>query len=67
MLWRKRRQDLINWINNGKEALLVTGARQVGKTFLIEETLKETNSDYVVFNKDEEETLELKKIDLSNL
>ena len=50
MLWRKRQKDIINWIYNGKEALLVTGARQVGKTFLIEETLKETNSDYVVFN-----------------
>ena len=50
MLWRKRKQDIIDWIKNGKDALLVTGARQVGKTFLIEETLKETNSDYVVFN-----------------
>lgn len=50
MLWRKRQKDIIDWIENGKDALLVTGARQIGKTYLIEETLKETDSDYVSFN-----------------
>ena len=50
MLWRKRQKDIIDWIDNGKDALLVTGARQIGKTYLIEETLKETNADYVTFN-----------------
>ena len=50
MLWRKQKKTIVEWVNNGKDALLVTGARQIGKTFLIEETLKELNSDYVVFN-----------------
>ena len=50
MLWRKQQKAIIEWINNGKDALLVTGARQIGKTYLIEETLKETKSDFVVFN-----------------
>ena len=50
MLWRKQQNAIIEWINNGKDALLVTGARQIGKTYLIEETLKETKSDFVVFN-----------------
>ena len=49
MLWRKQQNAIIEWINNGKDALLVTGARQIGKTYLIEETLKETKSDFVVF------------------
>ena len=50
MLWRKRQQDIIEWINNGTKALLVTGARQIGKTYLIEQTLKEKGVDYVSFN-----------------
>ena len=37
MLKRKIYKKLINWKNNkGPECLLVKGARQVGKTFLIE-------------------------------
>ena len=35
MLWRKRQKDIIDWIYNEKKALLVTGARQIGKTYLI--------------------------------
>lgn len=50
MLWRKKEKDISNWISSGKKALLVTGARQVGKTFLIEETLKKKKIDYVKFN-----------------
>ena len=50
MLWRKRKKDIADWIESSKKALLVTGARQVGKTFLIEETLKEEKADYVKFN-----------------
>lgn len=40
MLWRKAEEEISDWIENGKKALLVEGARQVGKTFLIEECLK---------------------------
>ena len=50
MLYRKRHKDIVSWIRSGDKALLVTGARQIGKTFLIEETLKEENADFVSFN-----------------
>lgn len=50
MLWRKRQNDIINWIYNEKKALLVTGARQIGKTFLIKKTLEKENCDFVEFN-----------------
>lgn len=50
MLWRKRQNDIVEWINNGNDALLITGARQIGKTYLIDETLKQEKCDYVAFN-----------------
>lgn len=51
MLYRKRQKDIIDWINNkDNKALLITGARQIGKTYLIENTLKEEAEDFVVFN-----------------
>ncbi|MDR1194506.1 MAG: ATP-binding protein [Peptococcaceae bacterium] len=38
MLYRKMYEKLLNWKNNRpKKALLLTGARQIGKTFLIRE------------------------------
>lgn len=50
MLWRKRQKDITDWIYNEKKALLVTGARQIGKTYLIKKTLEQENCDYVEFN-----------------
>jgi uncharacterized protein len=50
MLFRKVQKQIKNWIQNGKDALLITGARQVGKSFIIRETLKETAVEYVEFN-----------------
>ncbi|MDD6241366.1 MAG: AAA family ATPase [Eubacteriales bacterium] len=50
MLYRKAKKSIENWIENGRDALLVVGARQVGKSFLIRETLKEHHCDYVEFN-----------------
>ena len=50
MLFRKIKKEIDKWIDEGKEALLVTGARQVGKTYLIREALKSKNKDYVEFN-----------------
>ena len=38
MLWRKRQKDIIDWIYNEEKALLVTGARQIGKTYLIRQS-----------------------------
>ena len=39
-----------NWILQGKEAFLLTGARQIGKTYLIRECLKESKYDYIALN-----------------
>lgn len=38
----KHQKDIIDWIYNEKKALLVTGTRQIGKTYL----------NYVLSNKD---------------
>lgn len=37
MLYRKVQKDIEKWLNDGHDALLITGARQVGKSFLIRE------------------------------
>ena len=50
MLYRKASKYINEWIDNGKEALLITGARQVGKSYLIRELLKAKKSDFVEFN-----------------
>ena len=44
MLYRKAINELLNWKNNDTVALLVDGARQVGKTRLIEEFIKTFNN-----------------------
>lgn len=51
MLKRKILNDLINWKNNkNKECLLVKGARQVGKTYIIEEFGKTYYENYIYLN-----------------
>ena len=50
MLWRKKQKDIVEWIRKEKKALLITGARQIGKTYIIREMLKQENCDYVEFN-----------------
>ena len=50
MLYRKAKKYIEDWINNDTCALLISGARQVGKTYLIRETLKENKKDFVEFN-----------------
>ena len=44
MLWRKRQKDIIDWIYNEKKALLVTGARQIGKTYACVKSIVLINS-----------------------
>lgn len=48
MLKRKAETKIKKWLNEDKKALLVYGARQVGKTYLIRECLKDY--DYIEFN-----------------
>lgn len=50
MLKRKIESSIISWIKNDKKALLIDGARQVGKTFVIRKVLQELECDYIEFN-----------------
>ena len=50
MLKRKIEKLIIQWIRESKKALLVDGARQVGKTFIIRNSLKNENCHFIEFN-----------------
>ena len=51
MLKRKFTDILLNWKNNkSKECLLVKGARQIGKTFIIEDFGKRYYKSYIYIN-----------------
>ena len=50
MLYRKIENKITEWIRNGEKALLIDGARQVGKTYIIRKTLKENHIDFIEFN-----------------
>lgn len=50
MIDRKAKQEILSWIAHGTEALLLTGARQIGKTYLIRETLEQMEIPYVELN-----------------
>ena len=41
MIERKAEKKVKNWIARGNDALLITGARQIGKTYLIRECLED--------------------------
>lgn len=50
MLHRKIEKSIISWIENDTKALLIDGARQVGKTYIIRSVLEKEGCDYVEFN-----------------
>lgn len=50
MLKRKAEVAINNWILESKTALLVSGARQVGKTYTIRDCLSKSNCDYLEIN-----------------
>ena len=50
MLVRKKEKEIREWIKNEKKALLVSGARQVGKTFLIRDCLRKEQAEFIEFN-----------------
>ncbi len=50
MLIRKIEHKISEWISNGKKALLVDGARQVGKTYSIRKCLSDSELDFVEIN-----------------
>ena len=57
-LKRKAIQSLIEWKNSlDRKPLVIKGARQVGKTWLMKEFGKTHYKNYVYFNFDEEDAL----------
>lgn len=50
MLHRKIEKKIIEWISNSSKALLIDGARQVGKTYIIRSVLEHEGCEYVEFN-----------------
>ena len=50
MIERNAKKEVNSWIAEGKDAFLLTGARQIGKTYLIRECLKESGYPYEEFN-----------------
>ncbi len=50
MIVRKAEKYINNWIMHPKRALLVTGARQVGKTYAIRKCLTQSNCNYIEIN-----------------
>ncbi len=57
MIERKVKATINEWILHGKDAFLLTGARQTGKTYLIRQCLKESGYPYVELNFIEEPEL----------
>ena len=49
MIHRNAEKRINEWIEYGKDALLVEGPRQTGKTYLIRECLKK-HGDYIELN-----------------
>lgn len=50
MLYRKIENKINYWVENSNSALLLTGARQVGKTTILKDILEKKNINYVYFN-----------------
>lgn len=50
VLYRRYEEAIMKWIVEGNEALLVSGARQIGKTYLIKKCLKQSNKNYISLN-----------------
>ena len=49
-LYRKMSGKIKDWYNNSNKALLIKGARQVGKTHVIRETLEAMGCNYIEIN-----------------
>ena len=49
---RKIYNDILNWKNqsNGKTALLIEGARRVGKSYIVEKFAKENYKSYILID-----------------
>ena len=50
MLYRKSYETIEKWVDDGKKALLIDGARQVGKTTIIRECLQNKKVNFIELN-----------------
>jgi len=56
-MYRKIEEDLKKWKNDFKKPLMLVGARQTGKTYILEEFCKKNFNNYVYINLDREENI----------
>ena len=49
-MFRLCEEKIQNWIDNSQKALLIYGARQVGKTYLVRKMLKQSNLSFCEYN-----------------
>lgn len=56
-MYRKIEKDLNIWKNNFKMPLMLIGARQTGKTYIIDDFCKKQFNNYVYINLDREENI----------
>lgn len=56
-MYRFIEEDLKNWKNDSKMPLMLVGARQVGKTYVLEKFCKENYEKYIYINLDKEENI----------
>ena len=56
-MYRKIEEELKNWKNDYKMPLMLIGARQTGKTYILEEFCKDNFDNYVYINLDKEENI----------
>ncbi len=56
-MYRKIEEELLKWKNNFKMPLMLVGARQTGKTYILEKFCKENFENYVYINLDKEENI----------
>ena len=50
MIVRKVEREIKDWLSNSQKALLVSGARQVGKTYIIRHCLESEKANYLEIN-----------------
>ena len=49
-MFRLCEKKIQTWIDNSQKALLIYGARQVGKTYLVRKMLKQNNISFCEYN-----------------
>ncbi len=56
-MYRKIQEDLIKWQNDFKRPLMLVGARQTGKTYILNEFCQKNFTNYIYLNLDKEEDI----------